>query len=83
MKIVWVFVFLLLAVLLVDVQGKGGKGGGGRAGGFRGVSGGKRSSTRGFKKTLKKAAVVGVVAYGGYQVGSHGFSSLETSPSSS
>ena len=83
MKIVCVFAFLLLAVLLVDVQGKGGKGGGGRAGGFRGVSGGTRSSTRGFKKTLKKAAVVGVVAYGGYQVGSHGFSSLETSPCSS
>lgn len=71
MKIVWVF--LLLAILLAVVQGKGGKGGGGKGGGGKGWgwggSKGVRTSSGGFKKTIKKAAIVGAVAYGGYQVG--------------
>ena len=67
MKIVWAF--LLLVILLAVVQGKGGKGGGGKGGGFRGGFRGVRSSSGGFKKSIKKAAIVGAVAYGGYQVG--------------
>ena len=83
MKILWAC--LLLATLLIVVQGKGGRGGGGRGGGGRGWGGGSRggyrggsrgrssggsSSSRGYKN-LKKAAIVGAVAYGTYQVGDH------------
>ena len=83
MKILWVC--LLLATLLIVVQGRGrgggGRGGGGRGGGWSsgrssgrsssgwsGRSSGRSSSSRGFKKNLKKAAIVGAVAYGTYQV---------------
>ena len=80
MKVLWAC--LLLATLLILVQGKGGRGGGGRGGGrgggsrggyrggSRGRSSGSSSSSRGYKN-LKKAAIVGAVAYGTYQVGDH------------
>ena len=81
MKILWVC--LLLATLLIVVQARGGRGGGGRGGGgwgggrsrgggYRGGSSsrsyGGSSSSRSLKKNLKKAAIVGAVAYGTYQV---------------
>lgn len=75
------FGVLLLLVLVVTVNSKrggGGRGGGGRSGGRvggrtggysrgrSGWSGGKKSSV---KSKLKKAAVIGAVAYGSYQLG--------------
>ena len=78
----WTLVLvLLLAVVVLEVHGKrggGGRGGGGRSGGRSGGWGSRSSSrssssySRGkkssFKSKLKKAAVIGAVAYGSYQV---------------
>ena len=61
MKLVWVC--LLLAILLVVVQGKSN-----RKGNRNSVK--PRSSST--KTNLKKAAIVGAGVYGGYQVGNIG-----------
>jgi hypothetical protein len=70
--------FLVLLVVVVEVNGRrggGGRGGGGRGGGGSRTSysrprstytGGKKKSS--IKSKLKKAAVIGAVAYGAYQV---------------
>ena len=62
-----VFLILVVVILQVHCRGGGGSRGGSRGGGFRSGSkgGGKKS---GFKTKLKKAAVIGAVAYGSYQV---------------
>ena len=58
---------LLIALLLVVVQGRGGRGGGGGRGGRGGRGGG---SFRGRSaRNLKKAANVGAATYGTHQVG--------------
>eukprot|EP00090_Calanus_glacialis_P028914 TRINITY_DN46358_c0_g1_i1.p1 TRINITY_DN46358_c0_g1~~TRINITY_DN46358_c0_g1_i1.p1 ORF type:complete len:202 (-),score=57.48 TRINITY_DN46358_c0_g1_i1:95-700(-) len=79
---VWsLLLFLVLLVVVVEVNGRrggGGRGGGGRGGGGGGsrtsssrsrstYTGGKKKSS--IKSKLKKAAVIGAVAYGAYQIG--------------
>ena len=83
MKFTVCCLLILVCVLTVDSRGGGrGGGGGGRGGGARGGYGGRYASrgggTRSYgssgakkssvKKTLKRAAIVGAVAYGTYQV---------------
>ena len=62
-------VLLLLATLLIVVQGRGGRGG--RGGRSSGKSSSSRSWGRG-RSTLKKTAIVGGGAYVGYKVGHTG-----------